>query len=42
VIGPIAAPDGLFVATGFKPGEAVVTAGAAKIFAAEAGPAKGD
>jgi hypothetical protein len=42
VIGPVADPEGLFVATGFKPGEAVVTAGAAKIFAAEAGPAKGD
>lgn len=42
VIAPVADADGLFVATGFRPGEAVVTAGAAKIFAAEAGPAKGD
>jgi len=33
-------PGGLFVAAGFSPGEAVVTKGAAQIFAAQSGPAK--
>jgi hypothetical protein len=32
-------PDGLFVATGFKPGEAVVTTGAAQLLAAQNKPA---
>jgi hypothetical protein len=33
-------PAGLFVTGGFAPGEAVVTKGAAQIFAAQSGPAK--
>ena len=35
-------PDGLFVASGFRPGEPVVVSGAAKLFAAEKTPAKGE
>jgi hypothetical protein len=34
-MGAQADPAGLFVATGFRPGEAVVTIGAAQLFAAE-------
>ena len=32
-------PEGLFVATGFRPGELVVTTGAAQLFAAQSAPA---
>ncbi|WP_372785465.1 hypothetical protein [Phenylobacterium sp.] len=35
-------PDGLFVTSGFKAGEPVVTAGASQLFAAQSGPAKGE
>jgi hypothetical protein len=41
---PAALPDaeGLFVTSGFKAGEAVVTRGAAQLFAAQSAPAKAD
>lgn len=35
-------PDGLFVASGFRAGETVVTQGAAQLFAAQANPTKAD
>lgn len=35
-------PGGLFVTSGFKPGEPVVTAGASQLFAAQSGPGKAD
>jgi len=34
-------PGGTFVTSGFKPGEAVVTAGAAQLFAAQSAPPPG-
>ena len=38
VFSPVAEASGLFAAQGFRPGEAVVTKGAAQLFAAESGP----
>ncbi|MBS0360270.1 MAG: hypothetical protein JSR98_02725 [Proteobacteria bacterium] len=40
VSGGIVEPDGLFVRTGFRPGEVVVTAGASQLFAAQSGAGK--
>jgi hypothetical protein len=40
VSGGLADPAGLFVVSGFRPGEPVVTAGASQLFAAQSGPAK--
>lgn len=40
VTGGATDPDGLFVTSGFRPGEAVVTRGAAQLFAAQNGPGK--
>ena len=37
VSGGLSEPDGVFVRTGFRPGEAVVTTGAAQLFAAQSG-----
>jgi hypothetical protein len=37
----VAEPDGVFVRTGFRPGEPVVTAGAAQLFAAQSAAEKG-
>jgi hypothetical protein len=42
VNGAVSDPAGLFTASGFTPGEAVVTAGAAQLFAAETPAPKGD
>lgn len=42
-VGPTAPdPQGLFAATGFRPGEQVVTTGAAQLFAAQSAPAAKD
>ena len=40
VTGGLTDPDGLFVASGFRAGEAVVTTGASQLFAAQSAPAK--
>jgi hypothetical protein len=40
--GGVSEPAGLFAPQGFRPGEAVVVAGATQLFAAERAPAKGD
>ncbi|HEY3950350.1 hypothetical protein [Phenylobacterium sp.] len=40
VSGGVAEPDGVFVRAGFRPGEPVVTAGAAQLFAAQSGAGK--
>lgn len=42
VTGGLTDPDGLFVASGFRAGEAVVTTGASQLFAAQSAPAKAD
>lgn len=42
VVGGSPQPEGLFAPSGFRSGEAVVTSGAAKLFAAETPAAKGD
>jgi hypothetical protein len=42
VTGAVSDPAGLFVASGFRPGEPVVTAGAAQLFAAQSKPAGKD
>jgi hypothetical protein len=42
VTGALTDPAGLFVASGFRPGEPVVTAGAAQLFAAQSKPAGKD
>jgi hypothetical protein len=41
VVGGVADPDGFFVTRGFRPGEAVVTSGAAQLNAAQTAPAAG-
>lgn len=42
VTGGLTDPDGLFVTSGFRAGEAVVTTGASQLFAAQSAPAKAD